>query len=149
MVLAVATVVVPVHSYYCTGTSTTVPYSPYWYLDFPNPLWIRTNNQKPTTKSYNKQTAAIKNKHPTPNAQTAHRFVHTTALYLHRIITMVFTRSRPVMARYDVSSHMVKWWKGVKPTDGQVRFRWARPFTLIVWRCTMRLPWQKLEIENV
>jgi hypothetical protein len=34
---------------------------------------------------------------------------------------MVLARSRPVMARYDVSSQMVKWWKGYKPTDGQVR----------------------------
>mmetsp|Transcript_5209 Transcript_5209/g.6371 ORF Transcript_5209/g.6371 Transcript_5209/m.6371 type:complete len:95 (-) Transcript_5209:236-520(-) len=33
---------------------------------------------------------------------------------------MVFSRSRPVLARYDVSSHMVKWWKGYKPADGQV-----------------------------
>mmetsp|Transcript_23331 Transcript_23331/g.34565 ORF Transcript_23331/g.34565 Transcript_23331/m.34565 type:complete len:95 (-) Transcript_23331:181-465(-) len=33
---------------------------------------------------------------------------------------MVFARSRPVLARYDVSSHMNKWWKGQKPTDGQV-----------------------------
>lgn len=34
---------------------------------------------------------------------------------------MVFSRSRPILARYDVSSHMVKWWKGSKPADGQVR----------------------------
>ena len=124
---------------YCTVLCTVLTTG--WYLDFPNPLWIRTNNQKPTTNSSKKQT--------TLNAQTAHHFVHTSSLYLHRIITMVFTRSRPVMARYDVSSHMVKWWKGVKPTDGQVRFRWARPFTLIIWRCTLRLLWQKLEVENV
>lgn len=36
---------------------------------------------------------------------------------------MAFARSRTVFARSDVSSHMVKWWKGHKPTDGQVR-RW-------------------------
>eukprot|EP00979_Chaetoceros_neogracilis_P006789 scaffold1388_cov267-Chaetoceros_neogracile.AAC.26 len=33
---------------------------------------------------------------------------------------MVFARSRPVMARSDVSSHMVKWWKGHKATDGMI-----------------------------
>lgn len=33
---------------------------------------------------------------------------------------MVLSRSRPLMARYDVSSHMVKWWKGHKATDGQI-----------------------------
>lgn len=32
-----------------------------------------------------------------------------------------FSRSRAVLARYDVSPHMVKWWKGYKPDDGQVR----------------------------
>lgn len=33
------------------------------------------------------------------------------------------SRSRPLMGpmRYDVSPHLVKWWKGVKPDDGQVR----------------------------
>ena len=36
---------------------------------------------------------------------------------------MAFARSRTVFARSDVSSHMVKWWKGHKPTDGQVRLR--------------------------
>ena len=38
---------------------------------------------------------------------------------------MVFSRSRPVLARYDVSSHMVKWWKGQKPDNGQVRGWWS------------------------
>eukprot|EP00552_Chaetoceros_brevis_P003779 CAMPEP_0197737970 /NCGR_PEP_ID=MMETSP1435-20131217/11909_1 /TAXON_ID=426625 /ORGANISM="Chaetoceros brevis, Strain CCMP164" /LENGTH=94 /DNA_ID=CAMNT_0043326677 /DNA_START=5 /DNA_END=289 /DNA_ORIENTATION=+ len=33
---------------------------------------------------------------------------------------MVFARSRPALVRYDVSSHMVKWWKGHSPTNGQV-----------------------------
>lgn len=31
-----------------------------------------------------------------------------------------FARSRPLMARYDVSPHLTKWWKGVRPDDGQV-----------------------------
>mmetsp|Transcript_3302 Transcript_3302/g.3850 ORF Transcript_3302/g.3850 Transcript_3302/m.3850 type:complete len:98 (+) Transcript_3302:40-333(+) len=36
---------------------------------------------------------------------------------------MVFARSRTLMARSDVSSHMVKWWKGqvsTKVMDGQI-----------------------------
>jgi hypothetical protein len=37
------------------------------------------------------------------------------------MISGAFTRSRTVLARYDVSPHMVKWWKGFKPDDGQVR----------------------------
>jgi hypothetical protein len=37
------------------------------------------------------------------------------------MVSGAFTRSRAVLARYDVSPHMVKWWKGVKPDDGQVR----------------------------
>jgi len=39
----------------------------------------------------------------------------------------VFTRSRPLMARYDVSPHLVKWWKNVKPDDGQIT-RHLSPF---------------------
>jgi hypothetical protein len=31
-----------------------------------------------------------------------------------------FSRSRVVLARYDVSPHLVKWWAKVKPDDGQV-----------------------------
>jgi hypothetical protein len=38
-----------------------------------------------------------------------------------------FVRSRAVMARYDVSPHMVKWWKGCKPDDGQIT-RHLSPF---------------------
>ncbi|KAL3827377.1 hypothetical protein ACHAXA_003111 [Cyclostephanos tholiformis] len=37
------------------------------------------------------------------------------------MISSAFARSRPLMARYDVSPHMVKWWKAVRPDDGQVR----------------------------
>mmetsp|Transcript_15170 Transcript_15170/g.23111 ORF Transcript_15170/g.23111 Transcript_15170/m.23111 type:complete len:101 (-) Transcript_15170:235-537(-) len=39
------------------------------------------------------------------------------------------SRSRPLMGpvRYDVSPHLVKWWKGVKPDDGQV-IRHLSPF---------------------
>mmetsp|Transcript_2693 Transcript_2693/g.7053 ORF Transcript_2693/g.7053 Transcript_2693/m.7053 type:complete len:95 (-) Transcript_2693:387-671(-) len=33
---------------------------------------------------------------------------------------MVLSRSRPLLARYDVSPHMVKWWKSQKPDNGQV-----------------------------
>jgi len=33
---------------------------------------------------------------------------------------MVFIRSRPVLARYDVSPHMIKWWKAKRTNDGQV-----------------------------
>lgn len=33
-----------------------------------------------------------------------------------------FARSRPLMARYDVAPHLTKWWKGVRPDDGQVSY---------------------------
>jgi len=33
---------------------------------------------------------------------------------------MVFIRSRPVLARYDVSPHMIKWWKAKRTNDGQI-----------------------------
>ena len=36
------------------------------------------------------------------------------------ISTSAFARSRPLMARYDVSMHMTKWWKAHRPDDGQV-----------------------------
>mmetsp|Transcript_13825 Transcript_13825/g.22906 ORF Transcript_13825/g.22906 Transcript_13825/m.22906 type:complete len:99 (+) Transcript_13825:26-322(+) len=39
----------------------------------------------------------------------------------------VFSRSRPLLARYDVSPHLVKWWAKVKPDDGQVT-RHLSPF---------------------
>ena len=32
-------------------------------------------------------------------------------------------RTRPLLARYDVSPHMVKWWAKVKPDNGQVSER--------------------------
>eukprot|EP00984_Skeletonema_dohrnii_P016124 scaffold7103_cov96-Skeletonema_dohrnii-CCMP3373.AAC.2 len=31
----------------------------------------------------------------------------------------MFARSAVRMARYDVSPHLSKWWKGVRPDDGQ------------------------------
>jgi hypothetical protein len=37
------------------------------------------------------------------------------------MLSSAFARSRPLMARYDVSPHMTKWWKAVRPDDGQVR----------------------------
>jgi hypothetical protein len=37
------------------------------------------------------------------------------------VLPGVFARSRPALARYDVSPHMVKWWKAQRPDDGQVR----------------------------
>mmetsp|Transcript_21970 Transcript_21970/g.30882 ORF Transcript_21970/g.30882 Transcript_21970/m.30882 type:complete len:95 (+) Transcript_21970:56-340(+) len=33
---------------------------------------------------------------------------------------MVFAKSRPLLARYDVSPHMLKWWKSSKGSDGQI-----------------------------
>jgi hypothetical protein len=33
----------------------------------------------------------------------------------------MFARSRVLAARYDVSPHLTKWWKGVRPDEGQVR----------------------------
>ncbi|KAL3785096.1 hypothetical protein ACHAW5_006790 [Stephanodiscus triporus] len=36
------------------------------------------------------------------------------------MISSAFARSRPLMARYDVSPHMTKWWKAVRPDDGQI-----------------------------
>eukprot|EP00978_Attheya_sp_CCMP212_P044680 scaffold318778_cov63-Attheya_sp.AAC.2 len=35
------------------------------------------------------------------------------------VLPGVFARSRPALARYDVSPHMVKWWKAQRPDDGQ------------------------------
>lgn len=32
-----------------------------------------------------------------------------------------FARSRTLLAREDVSPHMVKWWKKIRNTDGEVR----------------------------
>ena len=32
----------------------------------------------------------------------------------------MFARSAVRMARYDVSPHLTKWWKGVRPDNGQV-----------------------------
>mmetsp|Transcript_28236 Transcript_28236/g.65388 ORF Transcript_28236/g.65388 Transcript_28236/m.65388 type:complete len:97 (+) Transcript_28236:30-320(+) len=31
-----------------------------------------------------------------------------------------FSRSRVLLARYDVSPHMVKWWGKVRPDNGQI-----------------------------
>mmetsp|Transcript_23682 Transcript_23682/g.47091 ORF Transcript_23682/g.47091 Transcript_23682/m.47091 type:complete len:94 (+) Transcript_23682:57-338(+) len=39
----------------------------------------------------------------------------------------MFARSAVRMARYDVSPHLSKWWKGVRPDDGQVT-RHLSPF---------------------
>ncbi|KAL7475722.1 hypothetical protein ACHAW6_001631 [Cyclotella cf. meneghiniana] len=36
------------------------------------------------------------------------------------VLSSAFARSRTLMARHDVSPHMVKWWKGVRPDEGQV-----------------------------
>ena len=36
------------------------------------------------------------------------------------MLSSAFARSRPLMARYDVSPHMTKWWKAVRPDEGQV-----------------------------
>mmetsp|Transcript_7896 Transcript_7896/g.14224 ORF Transcript_7896/g.14224 Transcript_7896/m.14224 type:complete len:99 (-) Transcript_7896:317-613(-) len=36
------------------------------------------------------------------------------------VLPGVFARSRPALARYDVSPHMVKWWKAQRPDDGQI-----------------------------
>lgn len=33
---------------------------------------------------------------------------------------MVLSRTRPVMARYDVAPAMVKWWKSQLPDNGQI-----------------------------
>ena len=33
----------------------------------------------------------------------------------------MFSRSRALLARNDVAPHMVKWWKGVRPSEGMVR----------------------------
>ncbi|KAL3792880.1 hypothetical protein HJC23_004805 [Cyclotella cryptica] len=36
-------------------------------------------------------------------------------------LSSAFARSRTLMARHDVSPHLVKWWKGVRPDEGQSR----------------------------
>ena len=36
-------------------------------------------------------------------------------------VRAAFGKTRPLMARYDVSPHLVKLWKTHKHTDGQVR----------------------------
>ncbi|KAI2498866.1 UcrQ family [Fragilaria crotonensis] len=36
------------------------------------------------------------------------------------VARVAFSRSRPLMARYDVSAHMVKWWGKVRTDEGQV-----------------------------
>jgi len=83
----------------------------------------------------------------TPTNQRRHgppKNLHRTATPLlfctkKTIVKMVFTRSRPIMARYDVSSHMVKWWKGTRPTDGQVRSGgWRMKDGKTVKRCGSR-----------
>lgn len=38
------------------------------------------------------------------------------------MISGAFSRSRTLMARHDVSPHMTKWWKAVRPDEGQVSF---------------------------
>ena len=45
------------------------------------------------------------------------------------ISTSAFARSRPLMARYDVSMHMTKWWKAHRPDDGQVCILFLFGFT--------------------
>ena len=35
----------------------------------------------------------------------------------------MLSRTRPLLARYDVSPHMVKWWKSQLKDNGQVRSR--------------------------
>merc|ERR1711971_1450508 len=47
---------------------------------------------------------------------------HCTAM-----ISSAFARSRPLMARHDVSPHLAKWWKGVRPDEGQIS-RHISPF---------------------
>ena len=49
------------------------------------------------------------------------------------MVSGAFSRSRAVMARYDVSPHMVKWWKGVKPMDGQVDILPSLDVSWILW----------------
>jgi len=67
------------------------------------------------------------------NNRTPHKTTHTrSSTNCPTMIYSAFARSRPLMARYDVSPHMTKWWKAVRPDDGQVRpvssdiarFRW-------------------------
>mmetsp|Transcript_17802 Transcript_17802/g.17188 ORF Transcript_17802/g.17188 Transcript_17802/m.17188 type:complete len:98 (+) Transcript_17802:58-351(+) len=43
------------------------------------------------------------------------------------MVLSAFSRSRPLMARYDVSPHMVKWWKSNKNVNGEVT-RHLSPF---------------------
>ncbi|KAL7539824.1 hypothetical protein ACHAXR_009639 [Thalassiosira sp. AJA248-18] len=53
------------------------------------------------------------------------------------MISSAFARSRPLMARHDVSPHLTKWWKGVRPDDGQVT-RHLSPFEQQIM-----MPWLK------
>eukprot|EP00585_Thalassiosira_rotula_P003398 CAMPEP_0196142886 /NCGR_PEP_ID=MMETSP0910-20130528/12498_1 /TAXON_ID=49265 /ORGANISM="Thalassiosira rotula, Strain GSO102" /LENGTH=97 /DNA_ID=CAMNT_0041404261 /DNA_START=80 /DNA_END=373 /DNA_ORIENTATION=- len=53
------------------------------------------------------------------------------------MISSAFGRSRPLMARYDVSPHLTKWWKAVRPDDGQIT-RHLSPFEQQVM-----MPWLK------
>lgn len=38
-----------------------------------------------------------------------------------KMVGSAIRRTRPMLARYDVSPHMVKWWKSQLKDDGQVR----------------------------
>eukprot|EP00804_Cyclotella_cryptica_P002615 CCRYP_010442-RA/>CCRYP_010442-RA protein AED:0.12 eAED:0.12 QI:50/1/1/1/1/1/3/643/98 len=52
-------------------------------------------------------------------------------------LSSAFARSRTLMARHDVSPHLVKWWKGVRPDEGQIT-RHLSPFEQQII-----LPWLK------
>ena len=46
------------------------------------------------------------------------------------MVSAAFSRSRMLMARHDVSPHMTKWWKAVRPDDGQVSISLVLGFLL-------------------
>jgi len=43
-------------------------------------------------------------------------------------MSSAFARSRILLAREDVSPHLVKWWKKIRDTDGEVRIGYADSF---------------------
>ncbi|KAL7550884.1 hypothetical protein ACHAWF_014088 [Thalassiosira exigua] len=53
------------------------------------------------------------------------------------MIPAAFARSRPLMARHDVSPHLVKIWKAHRPDDGQIT-RHLSPFEQQIM-----VPWLK------
>lgn len=69
-----------------------------------------------------------------------------------KMISSAFARSRPLMARHDVSPHLTKWWKGVRPDDGQVSlifFLAIRGFVGVAGGCQGLWVWDETVNERM